>query len=77
ELFFQVRSGGCTSKEDFRFEVENAGGMKKVTLYRIRPDECYAFVPFGKVISFSYQELGLHSGDHFYVGNMIQTARVM
>lgn len=75
-VYFQLTSGGCTHKEDFKVEVENQADIKQVTLYRIRPDDCRAFLPVGVIIPFSYKELGLKSGDHFFIGNSVQVSTV-
>ncbi len=70
-VYFQVHSGGCTLKSDFKVSVENIGDRKSVRLFRINPDECLAFFPTGATLKFSHEELGLKSGDHFMISNPI------
>lgn len=70
-VYFQVHSGGCTLKSDFKVSVENIGDRKSVRLIRINPDECLAFFPTGATLKFSHEELGLKSGDHFMISNPI------
>ncbi|HEX7673112.1 MAG TPA: hypothetical protein VF412_03020 [Bdellovibrio sp.] len=72
----QVQSGGCTRKEDFKITTEDFQAFKELTLYRTRPDECLAFVPWGTVLFFSHQELGLKSGENFHFANTIRISNV-
>jgi hypothetical protein len=70
-LTFQVASGGCTLKTDFTSKVEKdpSNGVMYLTLIRLRPDVCYPFIPMGVRFDFSYEELGITSGDNFVIAN--------
>jgi hypothetical protein len=69
---FQVYSGGCTGEEDFRlerFESFPPQGQIQLLLIRVSPDLCLAYLPYGTKIKFTYEDLGLKSGDSFAVLN--------
>jgi hypothetical protein len=70
-LSFQVRSTGCTEKEDFRVAKfqESEAAVANLLLIRTTPDFCDAYVPFGEWISFDYRELKLEEGQSFTVLN--------
>ena len=68
-MTFQVFSGGCTKKEDFKLEVNNQRETTYVTLYRLYPDYCKAFIPFGTYVSFTYTELGISNRQQLRVTN--------
>ena len=78
KLEFQVRSTGCTEKDDFvvqRFSLPSQT-TPQLLLVRTVEDFCDAFVPFGVRISFSYEELGLEGEDRFTVLNPRASYRV-
>jgi hypothetical protein len=58
ELTINVRSGGCTEKEDFRifcvYDEASAGKTRHyvLTIYRIKKDECKAIVRNGLEIKY-------------------------
>jgi len=58
---FQVASGGCTHKSDFtlRLKRNRLNHVNDLLLIRERPDYCYAYIPSGTIIGYSYSELGL------------------
>jgi len=68
-ISFQVFSGGCTSKEDFSVKEKTADGIAALALYRLKPDYCSARYPYGVIITFTYQELGIGPGERFSVLN--------
>lgn len=65
----QVRSGGCTWKKQFQVQKEFNGDYYTLTFIRTKEDPCRAYLPYGEIISFSFEELGFRSGDKFAVGN--------
>ena len=67
-----VRSGGCTSKKDFKANVKSKGKKKKVQFIRKNDDLCEGFYPYGKVINFSYKEMGLERGDNIQIINKME-----
>ena len=70
-LTFDVLSNGCTSQKDFRVDVVGSDTVR-LLLIRERQDTCRAFV--SKVaIQFSYESLGLESGQPFIVVNTFLT----
>ena len=71
QMTFQIFSGGCTKKEDFRLDIEVYNKMTYVTLYRVIPDYCKAFVPFGTYVAFTYGELGISNRQQLRVTNPI------
>lgn len=67
---FQVSSNGCTSREDIqpivhRFDPEEP----VITLRRVRPDNCRAWLVDGVQIEFTLAELGLQNGEKARVNN--------
>lgn len=81
ELRIRVPSGGCTTKEHIHVEV-NKGftGMPpfQVTVYRVQPDFCRAYLPDGVVLTYTLEELDLKSSDWFCLDNNIgRTPREM
>ena len=67
-LVFQVFSGGCTKKKDFKVEIMESYPVQ-ILLVRVKPDPCDAFVPMGKKIRFKWRQLGLQAGNEFSVVN--------
>ena len=65
---FQVQSGGCTNKESFRIELQEKEPMG-VALYRVQPDYCEAYLPYGVFVRFSYDEIGLRGNGRFQIVN--------
>ena len=70
-VIFQVRSGGCTRREDLAFTVSRheGGSVTLLTLIRHQPDLCHPFLPMGERFKFTYEELGLRSGEKFKLAN--------
>jgi len=58
-MVFQVYSGGCTDKDDFKIVLDNQANVTTLTLFRINPDYCKALLPFGRYITYTYEELNL------------------
>lgn len=77
-LEFQVRSTGCTEKDDFVVQRLTSSGQttSQLLLIRVVEDFCDAYVPFGVRISFSYKELGVEEDDMFTVLNPRSPYRV-
>jgi len=78
KLVFRTASGGCTDKNSFRIDVEkktwNAAGdpLYVLTVIRIRPDECKAFLAEGVEISFDLEkDLGLIGAFTVIVANPV------
>ncbi|MEA3277428.1 MAG: hypothetical protein U9Q81_19525 [Pseudomonadota bacterium] len=67
-IAFQVYSGGCTTKDDFTLNVLESNPVQ-LLLVRDTPDPCDAYLPYGRVIGFSYAELGLPEGQEFIIIN--------
>ena len=69
-ITFQVRSGGCTGKNDFDVIVSSTH-PKSIRLYRTNPRMCRAWMPFGTKIHYTFKEMGLSRGDWFEVENSL------
>ncbi|MGZ3722778.1 MAG: hypothetical protein ACXVA9_07615 [Bdellovibrionales bacterium] len=75
---FQVKSGGCTSREDFMAEIKRSPSeVTEVTLIRVRPDNCHPFIPMGIRFRISYDDLGLAHGEQFKIVNQNGTVNGM
>ncbi len=62
EIELHVASGGCTNRNSFSIEIDKEGAGKLpyvLRVYRVKPDDCEAFLPGGVIVSFSKDELGL------------------
>lgn len=69
-IHIQVRSGGCTSKRNFKVQKETRGPNQHVlTFVRTEIDPCLAFFAYGKVLTYSFEELGLQDEDHVEIVN--------
>lgn len=69
-----VYTGGCTQKSHFSWQKttgQPVGAPTELTLVRNTPDKCYAHIPDGMVIAFSYGELGVNAKDSFTIGNPV------
>lgn len=75
-LTVRVYTGGCTDKSHFAWKQVPAGELSKkapaeLIMVRTQKDNCYAHIPEGMVIDFSYAELGLKPDAVFTVGNPV------
>lgn len=68
-IHIQVFSAGCTYKKLFDVKVEMKGDLRVLSFYRRTPDLCRAYLPYGEILSFSFEELGLKGGDRFEIAN--------
>ncbi len=69
-LHVQVQSNGCTDKKSFKVAKENMAGVQILTFFRISSDNCRAMLPYGTVLTYSFEELGLRGGEEFAVSNI-------
>ena len=67
---FQVASGGCTDKENFRIEQKESLPVE-LKLIRTLEDLCEMNVPYGTFLRYTYKELGLNQHDRFHVANRL------
>lgn len=65
-----VGSNGCTEASSFEVRIKD-GDPAELTLIRRTPDLCKALVAEGKLVSWTYEELGLRSGEAVRVLNPI------
>jgi hypothetical protein len=72
----QVQSGGCTYKRQFTVKQELREGVHQLAFVRLQQDPCRAYIPYGEIISFSFEELGLKAGDLFMMANPEGVMRV-
>ena len=75
-VHIQVYSGGCTYKKQFEFKTEMKGDVRVFSFSRQAPDPCRAYLPYGEIITFSFEELGLKGGDRFDIANPNSAGRV-
>lgn len=66
QVFVEVVSGGCTTKDDFRSSFSD----DTLTLFRIRQDDCKA-LPHKITIAFTLEELGINPHQPFSLANRI------
>ena len=71
ELSIVAHSNGCTQKEDFHAEVNRDDGRYRVRFERDRPDNCKAFAPEGKRMTWSFAELGIPEGGQVVIANRV------
>jgi hypothetical protein len=72
----QVTSGGCTWKKHFEVTQEMSEGRILLTFMRKVQDPCRAYIPYGEILTFSFEELGLKTGDIFQIRNSEMPTRV-
>ena len=65
-----VGSNGCTEASSFEVKIKDADPAE-LSLIRRAPDLCKAIVREGVVVSWTYAELGLNTGQHVRVLNPI------
>lgn len=86
-ITFQVTSNGCTSREDFHFQVEEVLQEMSpmlpayehhyyITVTRVRPDLCEVFLPYGARVTLTFEELGIQFGK-FHVTNPIGGDKIL
>lgn len=75
-VHIQVYSGGCTYKKQFDAKVEMKGDVRVLSFSRRIQDPCRAYLPYGEILSFSFEELGLKGGDRFEIANPRTAGRV-
>ena len=69
-LIFRVATGGCTTADDFRVDVESVDSRHvAITLHRLRADTCKAFIPEGVEIRFERTALGIPPGHVIVIRN--------
>lgn len=66
QVFIEVVSGGCTTKDDFRSSFID----DTLTLLRIRQDDCKA-LPHKISIAFTLEELGINPYQPFKLANRL------
>ena len=66
QIFVEVVSGGCTTKDDFRSSFSD----DTLTLFRIRQDDCKA-LPHKISIAFALEDLGISPHQPFRLANRI------
>ena len=70
-LIARVDSNGCTTASDFAVTIAE-GDPTDVTLTRQSPDLCKALVPEGVELRWTYEDLGLETGDVVRVTNPVR-----
>jgi hypothetical protein len=71
ELVFRVPTGGCTTAQDFRVDVQRSGRDVSLSLARQRPDDCKGRFPAGIEISIPYGDVGLQTADRIRLVNSV------
>jgi hypothetical protein len=75
-VHIQMRSGGCTWKRDIQVVHHFEHGIHQLSFVRMTDDQCLAYLPYGKVISYSFSDLGLNHGDRFEILNPTMQGQV-
>lgn len=70
DVNLRVYSGGCTSADDFELAVDKAS-PPRLTVTRLRPDVCRAYLPDGVVLKFSRASIGLAKGSGVVLVNAL------
>jgi hypothetical protein len=71
ELVFRVPTGGCTTAQDFRVDVQRSGHDVRLSLARQRPDDCKGRFPAGIEITIPYGDVGLQTADRIRLVNSV------
>lgn len=75
-IHIQVQTGGCTEKASFDVQTENVAGRKAFAFRRMDVDPCLAMLPYGRTITYTFDELGLREGDIVQILNPVMQVRV-
>lgn len=70
----RVYTGGCTDKSHFVWKKSQDLANKEpieLVLHRTQKDNCYAHIPEGIALDFSYDELGVAADAVFTIGNPV------
>lgn len=70
----RVYTGGCTDKSHFEWTKSQDTANKEpieLVLHRTQKDNCYAHIPEGIALDFSYDELGVAADAVFTIGNPV------
>jgi len=67
---YQVKSNGCTTKDNFRIRALNSSPLQ-IELLRNKTDNCKITLALGTKISYTYAELGLKAGQKFRLTNFL------
>jgi len=71
-ISFQVYDGGCTQPEDFYLKIDKSSGKEtRLALYRKGIDFCKAFFPYGRMIKYEYNAIGISKNEAFKITNPI------
>lgn len=71
-LVVQAQSNGCTSEASFAVHIADTEGPAQISLTREAEDLCKALVPNGVELRWTYEELGLKSGETAVVQNPVR-----
>lgn len=74
-LRVRVSTGGCTTANDFSFNVERSSGQAHLTVVRVVPDNCKGDFPEGTEIAFSYEAAGVNPAEHVRLMNRVAPQR--
>jgi hypothetical protein len=61
----QVTSAGCTWKKQFKIRKEIDERRIRLVLNRQVVAPCRAYISYGEILTFSFEELGLKAGDGY------------
>jgi hypothetical protein len=68
-LVFRVPTGGCTTEQSFRVDVQRSRQTANVSLVRTVPDDCKGFFVDGTEVSYPLNRIGVNPGDTIQVRN--------
>ena len=71
EISIVAHSNGCTQKDDFSADVNQDNGRYRVRFEREEEDNCKAFVPEGRRMTWSFRELGIPEGSPVTISNRV------
>jgi hypothetical protein len=79
-LIIRVKSNGCTDKRSFRVNAsadaaDASDSVYRVSLSRVRPDYCKAFLPEGEVLTWTLEELAIPLDAAIQVDSKVIVAR--
>lgn len=71
-LVVQADSSGCTREASFAVHIADSEGPAQISLTRETPDTCESLVPNGVELRWTYEELGLASGEAAVIQNAVR-----
>lgn len=72
-ISIRVFTGGCTEKNNFKLKRQTKPYGLEIEFERVSDDRCKGNFPYGIIIDYSWEELGIPPNSNFIISNKILT----